>query len=234
MTLPITTKEPVRFTPARLAERADAPVFVLRVPSLRERIALDAAIAAEGVRYPPDSELAQALRDGIAAHVLENQWPELLAYVEELEAAAMEGIRPGEELRERIEEIARTLRPHHRALAEIDARRGEYLATAMLVRAELLLIGIEGEDALPVQRRSGRLTEACAEAIEARYGEGTLIAIGARTLDLTSPSSDAAKNSGSPAPLPSGPAISTAAKPPRTGRNGKSSASAISETLGSA
>ena len=232
--LPISTKEPVRFTPTRLAGKPDAPTFLLRVPTLRERIALDAAIAAEGVRYPTDAELARTLREAIAEHVVDEQQPELLVHVEGLEVATEEGKQPDPELATTLVEIGATLRPHHRALAEIEAERTRFLAIAMLVRAEMLILGVEGENAPPVERRGGRLTEACGEAIERRYGAGTLYEIGARTVALTNPTADDAKNSASPAPSPPGPATSKAARKRPTGPNGTSSATSIESTLGTA
>jgi hypothetical protein len=236
--LPISTKAPMRFTPETLAGRADAPEFLLAVPTMRDKIALDAAIAAEGVRYPGDAEFAAALREAVRAHVVFEDQPALLdlidefdAATEEMRAAASGGARPlPAHLANRIEEIARALRPHERKLAAIEAERGRFLSTAMLVRAELLLVGVDGANAPAIERRAGRLTEACAEAIEARYGRGTMLAIGARTIALTSPTPDDAKNFGSPPRSPSDPAISTAASMPPTDPAGTSSASATTAT----
>jgi hypothetical protein len=232
--LPVSTKDLVRFTPERLKEREDAPTFFLKVPSLRDKIALDAALAVEGVRYPGNAELAQVLREGVAEHVVDDDQPTLTAILDEFEAASEEGVLLTGELLERVEQIARALRPYHRPLGRVEAERGRFLATAMLVRAELLLAGIEGEDAPPLERRSGRLSENCQQAIEERYGNGTLFAVGARTVDLMSPAADARKNSGSPEPSPPDPGISTAANMPPMARPGKSSANGTKATLGRA
>jgi hypothetical protein len=226
---PVSTKELVRFTPESMKAREDAPVFLLKVPTLRDKIALDACLAIEGVRYPSNAELAQALREGVAEHVIDGDQPTLLEILDEFEAASEEGKLIGTDLAERIEQIAKALRPYHRPLGRIEAERGRFLATAMLVRAEMFLVGIEGENAPKIEKRSGRLTEACQEAIDERYGNGTLFAIGARTVDVTTPTEDERKNSGSPEPLPPDPATSTAASEPRTVRRGKSSAIDTSE-----
>ena len=225
---PVSTKDLVRFTPEGMKEREDAPVFLLKTPTLRDKIALDACLAIEGVRYPTNLELAQALRDGVAEHVIDSDHPPLIASLDEFEAASEAGDPIGPELVEQIEQIAKVLRPYHRPLGRVEAERGRFLATAMLVRAEMFLVGIEGENAPKIERRSGRLTEACYTEIDERYGAGTIFAIGARTVALTAPTEDERKNSPSPPPLPPDPETSTEASEPPMARRGKSSANSTS------
>src|SRR5574338_80975 len=225
--LPISTKDPVRFTPPSLEGRDDAPVFLLKVPTMRERLALSAAIAEEGVSIPSNSEMATALRDAIAEHVVDEQQPELLGFVDEFAAAVDAGGNLEPELSGKIDEIVNTLRRYHRPLARIGAAREEYLGVLFMVRSAFMIVGIEGKDAPAVERRGGRLTERCIDAIEDRYGRGTVISVGIKCQELTNPTEDDAKNSESPPQSPSGPATSKGAKPPRTAPNGKSSASAI-------
>jgi len=221
---PVSTKEPIRFTPDSLKEQEDPPVFLLKPPTLRDKIALDACLAVEGVRYPQNSELSVALREGIVEHVVESDHPPLFEVLDEYEAASESGTTLTADLLERIEQIAKVLRPYHRPLGRIESERGRFLAMAMLIRAEMFLINIEGKDVPKIEKRSGRITEACQEALEEKYGAGVLFAIGARTLDLTAPTEDERKNSESPEPLPLDPEITTVDPLPQTGRRGKSSA----------
>ena len=230
--LPISTKEPARIGGLKLPSGAMVEAwFLIKVPSLRDTMAIEAAVVAEGVRYPTDAELVTALREAVTTHVVDAEHPELLAIIDEYEAAIEEKQQPSEEVLQRINEIDRTLRPHHRPLAEFWAARHHASSAFALVRAEMLLLGIEGEDAPEVKHRFGRLTEATVEAIEQRYGRGTMVAIGNRTFDLTSPTAAEAKNSASPQPSPPGPVTSKAAKRQPTEAPGKSSEPSIPATL---
>jgi len=218
---PVSTKELIRYTPDNLKEREDVPVFLIKTPTLRDKIALDACLAVEGVRYPSDSEYAVAMKDGIRQQVIDEDQPMLLAYVDEWEGVREEGNVVDTELAERIDHIAKVLRPFHRPLAQIEADRGRFLAMAMLVRAEMFLMDIEGVDAPKLERRSGRLTEPCQEAIEEKYGTGVLFGIGARTVVLTTPTEDEIKNSELLEPSQQDPEISMVDPVQRTGRRGK-------------
>jgi hypothetical protein len=221
--LALSTKDAVRFTPDRLKERDPVPVFLLKTPSLRDKIALDAEVQAEGVRYPPNTEYAEVLREAVLAQVLERDHPQLLEIILEYEAVNEEGNPIPAELTERIEEIAKALRPYHRPLAQLEAERTRYLGTAFLVRAEMFLLKIEGDPEAPeIERRYGKLTEDCQNAIEQRYGQGTLFAIGGRTIEITQPTEDERKNSPSPPASPPDPETSTEEPPPPTARRGRS------------
>jgi len=228
--LPLSTKDLVPYTPDSLKDREDKPTFLLKVPTLRDKITIDYEVAAAGVRYPNNAEYAKALRAAVLEHVIYNDQPALLQFIEELDAAGEEGRPAGEEVDERIEEIARALRPIDRELGKIQGDRVRFLETAFLVRAELCLMGIEGLDAPPVERRSGKLTDECMEQIERRYGAGTISLIGGQVASLSNPTDEQRKNSPSPAASPAGPEISTAALPPPTARRGKSSGNGTSET----
>ena len=228
--LPISTKDLVPFTPDGLKEREDAPVFLLKVPSLREKIAIDFEIAAAGVRYPSNTEYAAALRAAVLEHVIYDDQPQLLQFIEEFDSAAIEGSTAEEEVNERIEEIARALRPVDPPLGRVQGERVRFLETAFLVRAEMFLMGIEGLDAPPVERRSGKLTERCMESIERRYGMGTIQLIGGQVASLANPTADERKNSPPPAASPADPETSMEALPPPTARRGKSSANGTSVT----
>lgn len=225
----ISTKELIRFVPDTMKDQEDHPVFLIKHPTLRDKIALDACLAVEGVRYPANTEFAQALRDGIMEHVIESDHPQLFEVLDEYEGASEAGTPFTGDLLERVEQIAKVLRPYHRPLGRIESERGRFLAMAMLIRAEMFLVSIEGTDAPKIEKRSGRITEECQEALEAKYGAGVLFAIGARTLDLTTPNEEERKNSESLEPLPPSPEIMTADPLPQTSRRGKSSANGTNE-----
>ena len=87
--IPISAKETVRLTPSDLPEGAeDAPVYLIAVPTLRERVGFRRALAATGARYPGDSELVSCLKEGVGQVVAEDQRPELLALLDDYEATA--------------------------------------------------------------------------------------------------------------------------------------------------
>lgn len=228
---PVSTKELIRFTPAQFDNQENPPVFLLKTPTLRDKIALESCLAVEGVRYPSTPEYVAALKDGIRVNVIEEEQPMLLAYVDEFEGLMEEGNPVDQALADRIEQIARTLRQFYRPLAQIEADRGRFLAMAMLVRAEMFLVGIEGgDDPIKIEKRFGRLTEQCQEAIDQKYGGGVLFAVGAKTVDLSQPTEQEAKNSESLEPSPADPEISTADHKLPMVRRGKSSANGMNET----
>ena len=74
---PVSTKELIRYTPDQFKEQGD-PVFFIKPPTLRDKIALDACLAVEGVRYPNNSEYAAAMKDGVKQQVLDEDQPMLL------------------------------------------------------------------------------------------------------------------------------------------------------------
>lgn len=227
--LPISTKEPVRFTPDYLDAGDNAPVFLLKVPTMRERIALDAAIVAEGCRFPGNAELIAALRAGVEQHVIEADQPALLAIIDAFaELPSTETLAP--DLAVKIDGIAKALRPVYPVYAELEGERSRYLSIASLVRVELFLAGTEGDGAPAIERRGGRVTEGSIAALEAAYGAGIIGALGLKILTLSRPDLAQTGNSGSPRSLPSAPATSEAARKRKTAPAGTSSASSTRKT----
>jgi hypothetical protein len=228
---PVSVKELIRFTPPQFEDKENPPVFLIKSPTLRDKIALESCLAVEGVRYPSNSEYVAAMKDGVRVNVIEEEQQMLLAYIDEFESLTDEGNPVDQDLSERIEKIARTLRQFHRPLAQIDADRGRFLAMSMLIRAEMFLVSIEGDDnTIKIEKRLGRMTDACQEAIETKYGTGVLFAIGAKTLELTMPTEPEVKNSESLEPSPADPEISMEAHKLPMVRRGKSSANGTHET----
>ena len=230
---PITTKELVRFTPDHMKEQEDAPVFLLKVPTVREKIAFESAMEYEGLRYPQDMELYAVLRDEIKLQVVDHEQPGLLEILDEAEGIAGQGETLSTELAEKVEQINRTLRQHSRMLGQLYADRRRYLGMVWLLRAQMFLVGIEGGgDNVPaIERKNGYLTDACIDAIEDRFGNGTITAIGQRTVLMMMPDEGERKNSESLEPSPADPETSTAAPSLPTARRGKSLATATNATL---
>jgi len=219
---PISTKDLIRFTPDSLKDRPDAPVFLLKIPTVREKITFESHMEAEGLRYPPAAELYAAMRAAIRDQVVEDEQPALLALIDEAEGAGEEGNPIDAELTEKLDQISRTLTPFYPPLGQISGDRRRYLGMVWLLRAELFLMGVEGQDAPKIERRAGKLTEASIEAIENKYGNGTIVQIGIRTMPMTSPDETERKNSELLEPSQQDLEISTADPSPPTVRRGKS------------
>lgn len=230
---PVSTKDLVRFTPDRLKEREDAPVFLLKVPTMRDNIAFTTALLEEGLVYPSDVEYVAVLRAAIAECVSDDEQADLLQIIDEYEAAeeaGREAVRTGQELEpaedrvdlyRRVDEITTTLRPHYPPLARLIAARSNLTQMMPLVRVRMFLAGLEGEGAPPLGKKFGRLTDATLDRVEGHYGSGTVAAISNRILELTTPTVEEKKTLASPAPLPPAPETSTEESPLPMVPNGK-------------
>ncbi len=231
---PISLREPIRFTPESWKEDGElkegAPVFLIKVPSIREKIALDTSISLEGVRFPSNQEMAQTLRAGVIEFVADEDQPNLLQILDEFEAAADEGIPATADLSEQIDQIIKALRPVHRPLSRLESERTRFLSTAMLIRAEMFLVGIEGVEAPILERKNGHLTDECLDRVEQKYGTGTLFSIGIRSMDLTTPTEDEKKVSESLEPSPLDPMTLMEDPLPPISRRGKSSGNGMRPT----
>lgn len=224
--LPITTKGLVPFTPDALKERDPAPVFLLKVPSLRENMGFTRVLLEEGLIYPSDVEYIEALRGAITECVADDEQPDLLQIIDEFEGA-LEAARDrpaGEDVPEqgdliaKVNDIVGTLRPHYQSLARIIANRVHFAQMAPYLRAQMFLMKIDGEPTL--KRNFGRLSDDTMNAIEEKYGAGTIAAIGNRIVELMSPTETERKNSPSPPPSPPDPEISREESEPQTVPNG--------------
>lgn len=228
---PISTKDLVRFTPDSLKDKEDAPVFLIKVPTVREKIAFESMMELEGLRYPPDAELYAAMTEAIKDQVIEDEQADLLQIIEEAEAAAEEGNPLSEDLTAGLDKVNQTLRQFYRPLGQIHADRRRYLGMVWYLRAQMFLMGIEGKDAPPLDRRGGVLSEESIEAIEERYGMGTIVQIGVRTVPVIAPDEGEKKISESLEPSPADQETSTAAPSRRTAARGKSLESATAPIL---
>lgn len=236
--LPISTKELVRFTPDALKEREEAPVFLLKVPTVRENMTFTRVLLEEGLIYPSDAEYIEAMRGAITGCVADDEQAALLEIVDEFEAAVETPARAGEDepdeaeierradLSARINEITATLRPHWQPLARIIANRVHFAQMAPYLRAQMFLMKIDGKP--PLKRNFGRLSDDFMNAIEERYGPGTVAAIGNRIVELMQPTESEKKASPLPPPSPPDPETSTEGPLLQTGRRGKSSANGTS------
>jgi hypothetical protein len=222
---PISAKEHVRFTPDHLKDRENPPVFLLKVPTVREKIAFESMMELEGLRYPQDAELFAAMRDAIKDQVVDHEHAGLIAIIEEAEEVTNGGEALSTELAEQLDQINRTLRPLYRPLGQLYSERRRYLGMVWLLRAQMFVMDVEGVDAPPLDRRSGYLSDESVEAIEARYGNGTITSLGQRTVMMMMPDETERKNSELLEPSPADQETSTAVPPRRMAARGKSSES---------
>jgi hypothetical protein len=234
--LPVSTKTPVRFTPAeydlataraaldkaeealrgtaqehedypkrrsesdaaraRVAEVEAAlaaldgapPVYLIAVPSLRQRLAWRRDLAASGARYAPEPELIASLRRGVEATVIEEDRPALLDLLDRFEAAPEE--ERDAELVDEAEQIGTAMRTAFGPYAALLADRQHWIEMAPLLAAERFLTGWEN-----VEARFNRAGERVAETSLRAIPEGHLAQIGWKAIALMrAPQGDVAKN----------------------------------------
>lgn len=201
MSLPLTKKDLIRFTP----ERDNAPTYLLGVPTLAGRANFRRKIEEEGASFISDAALLDTLRDGVREHVTDNQKEEVLGLIDEFEACAPLEILP--ELISKIKDIEKQIRDVYPTYREAVAARGYYLSIMPLVAAKCFLRGIEGGD-VKFQSKAGTVTDECMDALP----EEDVKAIGWEAFQLLTPTAAQIKNSGSPLQSAANPEILTAEK----------------------
>lgn len=87
MTLPLSTKTLVRFTPPGLDGEPGAPVYLLQVPTLRDKAAWRREVIAAGVVYHDATSLRRGLKAGIAALFDAEQARELIDLLDRFDEA---------------------------------------------------------------------------------------------------------------------------------------------------
>lgn len=218
MTLPVSTKDVIRFQPEE-----GGPVYLLAVPSYLQRAAFRRDVRAAGATYPGDKDLLKALREDLAA-VNPANLEDLLALVDEAEAATAGEVDP--ETVDRLADLARLARAIGGRYAALEGDREFWLAVAPLVACRHFLIGWDGR-AETFVRHHGLTTDETLGLLS----DADLLAIGFRAMALMQPSKDQEKNSASPSPSrlapPPSPTDSTSS--PAT-TDGNSSVSATEAT----
>lgn len=166
----LSTAEPVRFTPAFLQGRDDAPVFLIRPGTLIERAQLEAELAGPpynaGRVFPWD--LADAAADAARALLSGDDLGQVLDALATLKQA--QGIETlPQEQRQLLVAIDTALMqewPEYAELRSREARRQEILP---LLAAQRFLVGWEGFDTPFTTGKDGRPSETALRVLGALY-----------------------------------------------------------------
>lgn len=217
MTLPITTKTPIRWTPEEEAHKPDAPVYLIGVPTVRGRSAYRRRLAQEGVVYWPEKELAARAREVIDAASVPD--------IEDLHHAidAFELGFPGEaDEKSRLAQIWGDLAVSlHRNDPKFAAMRGDnqyFIDMVPVIAASMFLVGWENVN-LPFSRDpDGCVPMEIISQIPANH----LYGIWSKTRE---PSEAQRKNSNAPLSSPSCQETSTVASELQTEASGRSAES---------
>lgn len=214
------TTEPDRYTPAWRAG-TDAPVYLIRAGSVRERAALEAELSGShraGRIY--GFELTQAVRDGIALFLADDPAQERVLAVLDQEgdvddraAKALVDGQADEALAIRAEISARdrqlladvrgVLAEHYGPYRDLLAQRARRLEMAPIEALRRFLVGFENVNAPFTRDRDGMVSEATLAAIDplelsaaGNHAYGMLYGGGQkRPLAQPSPSADTPKTS---------------------------------------
>jgi len=195
MSLPLTKKDLIRFTP----ERENAPTYLIGVPSIAGRAAFNRRLDEEGISFINDSDLLDIVRAGVREVVAESQQEEILALIDEFESTKTA------ELAIQVADIEKQLRRVYPPYTEAVAARSYHMTIMPVIAAKCFLRGIENGVAFKAQ--SGVVTDECLEQIAA---EGDLDSIGWKAVGLFSPNESQIKNSDSPLQSTANPEILTA------------------------
>lgn len=218
--LPTSTKAPFRFTP-----EGSETTYLIEVPTSISKAKYRRAMTALGARIWPNFALIESARAAIDLAQPANA-EDLIAICDRYEAMTAE--TPDDEKREIAEawmELSRVIAGNGGDFAARVADNEFWWELAPLMAARCFLIAPEG---LVLKRgHDGLIPE---ETLTAAVEQAHIGLIGWRALGLFSPSEAEAKNSASPRPSPSDPAISPSASSPQTDPAGSSSESSSSET----
>lgn len=222
--IPLTRRDPVRFTPEELRGQPGAPVYLIGVPTIAGRAALNRAMAENGAKYwLPGAFCAEARK------VIEDAKPdnlsEVVGVIEEVEALP-DVESASEELARKWELIIGSLRRYAPTIAAMEADNGFWMQMAPYIYAAHFLLGWEN---VAVEYRRGADRRVLPEVIEQLPAEHVW-EIFREINRLMRPSQDQEKNSASPSSSQPGPATSAAEKQPLTEASGTSSANDTRET----
>lgn len=202
--LPTSTKTVDRYIPPFYEGQDDAPVYLLRTPSLIERAAFRRDLRAAGATYSSDEDLFEALREGVRAIDPVNR-DELLADVDAIAESGIENASG--ELRARVGEIMRQVRAFYPRFAGLEGDREYFMQVMPIVACRHFLLGWENLDA-PFERKNGLTSDHCLQQLPDR----DLYAVGFHALSLMNVSETERKNSESRSPSASSPKRTKAEK----------------------
>lgn len=178
-----------------------APVFRLRVPTLRQRAAWRRDIAQTGARIVTDEEMFRALRECMTESEPANL-ASLIEVIDRAEAIAAGTIEDDEGTRHALVAIENAARGHPR-YAELIAARSFRFEMTILMSFRHFVCGWTGLD-VEYRERGGIVPEDVVEQVP----EAFILDVGAAAMGLLSPSRADRGNSASPRPSPSDPATS--------------------------
>lgn len=205
MSLPVSSKTPVRFTPSSAADQDPAPVYLIRPPGLRDKIEWRREVAVMGARWHTDETMLAALRAGVSAVIAEDQHAQCFEVLDRVEAARERGEGVDEETIELATRIEREVRRHYPRYCDMEAERAHWLEVAPFVAAQMFLVGWENGPGKFKGYRGGASESALAAIPEAHVNM-----IGNRAISLMSPSATERKNSDAPSVSSSSLEVSTA------------------------
>lgn len=187
--LPISPKQPVRFTPPGRDGEDAPPVYLIRPASLRERIAFRRALTAAGAQWITDEALLDGLRAGIREVASPAEAEALIAVVDGAEAVRASGADLSPDVLADVAEIEGVVRDASPRYSRMMADRAAWLSLAPLVAASMFLVGLDGER--PLARRGGVIPDDVLEALP----PDDLTAIGWRAVAILSTNRADEKNS---------------------------------------
>ena len=225
--LPISAKEPLRFTPDRYRNQEgaipdDAPVYLIAVPTLRGKAEFNRACVAAGLVTHDRAAIIATLREGVAEQIEADQAGPLVDMLDRIEAADADNPADERDLRD-FGVLHEDMRRHWPRFAAMVADGVHYQQMAPVIAAQIFLAGWEGIET-PFRRRHGAVEENLLGVLP----DEDVIAVGMKALELFAPSEEQAKNSGSRSPSRGGRASSPAR--PRKAMPGKSAATDTSTT----
>ena len=197
--LPVSARQPDRFTPPASAGDDPPPVYLIAVPTVMAKAMWQRRVAQAGAVYASDATLTEALRDGINAVVAAESRDAALAVLDrkaELQAEAERLLARGEEAQAEREalgleaaEVMRQVAHIERVVSRGDERyrdmvadRGLWMTVAPVLAAKHFLAGWENAPG-GVRFRRDPDGLAAMDALDA-LPEGHLMAIGWRAIAL--------------------------------------------------
>lgn len=190
------TSEPVRFTPPWLEGQPNAPVYLLRAGSVRERGQIEAELAGPlRAGRVWGHEYRAALRDGVVALLAGDP-----AFDRIMGLLGDDAGERGDDDRELITQVQRIVAEHWPAFRELNAQAERRRELAPIEALRRFLVGVENVDVTVTRGLDGFVSEATLAAIDPIE----MLVVGNRAYDLLYGGGDLEKNSGPAASSESG------------------------------
>lgn len=183
------------YTPQALQEQAGAPVFMIKPPTLMERIRYNRDLTELGARMPRREEMLTALRAGVSLIIEPADRPALEAL---LDAAQSDTLEEGDKAS--LTELENLMRDHYPPYAKLCAVQGFWFSTAPIMAFRRFVVGWQNA-AQPFKRVGDLIPEALLE----QFDLNIITEVGWAGLLQSRLSEADAKNSPSPSPLDESP-----------------------------